>query len=128
MILVDTSVLIDFLRNKDPQLGTLFRTLPVAICGVTRAEILHGARGSADRHRLLVFLNAFHQVLIPDPWWDAVGDNFATLRSGGVTVPFPDIVIATVGIENHIEVWSRDPDFPKMQGILPRLKLFQEPP
>ena len=32
-------------------------------------------------------------------------------------------------IENDIEVWARDPHhFPKMQQVLSRLKLFQEPP
>lgn len=33
-------MLIDFLRTKDAKLNTLFRSLPVAVCGVTRAEIL----------------------------------------------------------------------------------------
>lgn len=31
-------------------------------------------------------------------------------------------------VENDIEVWSRDPHFPIMQKILPRLRLFTEPP
>jgi hypothetical protein len=39
-----------------------------------------------------------------------------------------DAVIATLGIENDVEVWARDPHFPMMQQNLPRLKLFQEPP
>ena len=45
MILVDASVLIDFLRTKEPKLDGLFRSLPVAVCGATRVEILAGARG-----------------------------------------------------------------------------------
>jgi len=52
----------------------------------------------------------------------------ATLRSKAMTVPFPDAVLATLDIENDVEVWARDPHFPMMQTILPRLKLFQEPP
>ena len=44
MILVDASVLIDALKGKDPKLAHLFNTLSLAICGVTFAEILHGAR------------------------------------------------------------------------------------
>jgi predicted nucleic acid-binding protein len=128
MILVDTGVLIDFLRSKDLKLDRWFRSLPVAVCGVTRAEILHGARDSANRTRLLAFLQPFHLVSIPDTLWDAVGDNLAALRQKGITVPFPDAVIATVGIENDLEVWARDPDFQMMQTVLPRLKLFAEPP
>jgi predicted nucleic acid-binding protein len=128
MILVDAGVLIDFLRTKDPKLARLFRSLPVAVCGVTRAEILTGARGARDRQRLLRFLNAFQQAPIPEAAWDLAGDNLAALRSQGITVPFPDAVIATLGIEDDIEVWARDPHFPAMQKVLPRLKLFQEPP
>ena len=47
MTLVDTSVVVDYLRTADPKLASLFRTLPVALCGVTRAEVLHGVRNGA---------------------------------------------------------------------------------
>lgn len=65
---------------------------------------------------------------MPDALWIKVGDNLAALRSQGVTVPLSDAVIATVVIENGIEVWSRDPHFPAMQKILPQLRLFPKPP
>jgi predicted nucleic acid-binding protein len=35
---------------------------------------------------------------------------------------------AQLGIENDLEVWARDPHFSAMQKILPKLKLFAEPP
>jgi restriction endonuclease S subunit len=38
MILVDTSVLIDALKGKDPKLANLFASLTVSICGVTVAR------------------------------------------------------------------------------------------
>lgn len=128
MILVDASVLIDFLQAKDPKLKRLFRKHTIGVCGVTRSEILAGARSTRDRQRLLRFLSPFQPVLIPEPLWDLVGDTLAALNARGISVPFPDAVIATVGIENDIEVWARDAHFPRMQQILPRLKLFQEPP
>jgi len=128
MILVDTGVLIDFLRTKDPKLDSLFRSNPVAICGVTHAEILAGARGAKDRQRLLVFLASFQYLPILETVWDIIGDNLAVLFARGITVPFADAVIATLAIENDCEVWARDPHFPMMQGVLPKLKLFHEPP
>lgn len=128
MILVDTSLVIDYSRGKDAKLRLLIPSLPVAVCGVTQAELLHGSRDAAHRQTLLADLAAFQFVSIPDGLWVTVGDNLATLRRKGVTVPFADAVIATVGIENDIEVWARDPHFPIMQKVLPRLKLFQEPP
>jgi predicted nucleic acid-binding protein len=128
MILVDASVLIDFLRTKDLELEGLFRSQSAAVSGVTRAEIIAGARGSRDRQRLLRFLNAFPQVATPETFWDLAGDTLNVLYARGITVPFPDAVIATLGIENSMEVWARDPHFPLMQKVLTRLKLFQESP
>jgi predicted nucleic acid-binding protein len=122
MILVDTSVLIDYSRNPgDPKLGMLFRTLPLAICGIMRAELLHGSRNPRDRARLLLLLDSLSQLPIPEPLWDTVGDNLATLRAGGVTIPFPDAVIVTVAITNNIELWTRDSHFTLVQATLPAL-------
>ena len=36
--------------------------------------------------------------------------------------------IATVAISMDIEVWARDKHFPEIQRLIPKLKLFQEPP
>jgi hypothetical protein len=54
--------------------------------------------------------------------------NLAKLRANGLTVPFPDAVIATLGMENDLEVWARDAHFPAMQRVLTKLNLYQEPP
>jgi predicted nucleic acid-binding protein len=102
--LIDTGVLIDFSRTADPKLGGLFKKLPVAVCGVVRAELLHGARNPRDRARLVVLLDSFAQLPTPEPLWDVVGDSLKALRSGGVTVPFQDVVLATLAIANDIEL------------------------
>jgi predicted nucleic acid-binding protein len=128
MTLVATSVVIDYLRSADQRLQGLFGACGAVVCGITRAEILHGARNPADRQRLLMVLNDFGQTLIADTLWDTVGDNCATLRAAGVTVPFADVVIATVAMSNDVELWTRDNQFALISGVLPRLRLFQEPP
>ncbi len=128
MILVDAGVLIDFLRTGDAKLDRLFRTSPVGVCGVTRAEILAGARRPGERQRLTQFLGTFQQDSIPGSLWDRIGDTLAVLLAQGLTVPFPDAVIATVGTANGFEVWARDPHFTAIQKFLPQLILFQEPP
>jgi predicted nucleic acid-binding protein len=128
MILVDAGVLIDYLRTKDPKLDHLFRSRQAAICGATRSEILAGSRSAQDRQRLLRFLRPFQRVPIREAVWDTVGVNLAALYASGITIPFPDVIVATLGIENDLEVWARDPHFSAMQKILPKLKLFAEPP
>jgi predicted nucleic acid-binding protein len=76
MILVDTSVLIDFLRMKDAKLGNLFQTLPTAVWGAIRAEVLAGSRTPADRLRLITFLAPFGHIDTPESIWDMVGDTW----------------------------------------------------
>jgi len=128
MILVDTSVVIDYTKGKDPKLAALMPALPVAVCGITRAELLHGSLDAAHRAKLLIALGAFQSLSIPDALWDDVGYNLATLRKTGITVPIQEAVIATLGITLGIEVCSRDHQFTLMHSVLPTLKLFQEPP
>lgn len=128
MILVDTSVIVPWLRTGDAKLDGLFRTLPVGLCGITLTELLHGVRSPAERARTLSAVAAFGQIPILDSYWLPVGDNLCAFRAAGVTVPFPDAVIATVAIENGSELWTRDSHFALIGRVLPALKLFVEPP
>jgi predicted nucleic acid-binding protein len=128
MILLDTSVLIDALRTADPRFQQLFTTHGAAVCGVTKAEVLYGARDAADYHRLDAALANFPNVDFPESLWERVGQNLFQLRTNGVTVPFQDVVIATLAIATNLEVWTRDHHYPHIQRIIRALKLFQEPP
>jgi len=128
MILVDSTVLIDYFRKKDQKLLSLMKTQGGAVCGIVRAEILHGARDARHRGRLRAGLNALHQISLPEALWDLVGDNLAALRAAGVTVPFTDAILATLALSLDIEFWARDKHFSAIQKVLPQLKLFQEPP
>ena len=128
MILVETTVAIDYTKGRDAKLNALLPTLAVAVCGVTRAELLCGAFDPADRQDLLNILAGFHHFPTPEVLWDTIRDNLAALRSAGIRVPFPGAVIATVAIVNDIELWTRDKHFALIQTVLPALKLFQEPP
>jgi predicted nucleic acid-binding protein len=128
VILVDTSVVIDFLRTSDAKLGNLFQTQNAAICGITRAEVLWGTRSPKHRTALLAALNSFRQIPILEQFWDEAGDHLASLRRNGITVPFQDVIIATVAIANDTELWTRDKQFQMIQTVLPQLRLFSEPP
>jgi len=128
MIIVDSTVLIDYLRSVDAGLLATMQKHGPAICGVMRAEVVAGARGPKHRRDLIQFLDGFQQISLPETLWDQIGDNAAMLRAGGVTVPFTDVIIATLAIALDVEVWARDRHFKDMQKVLLALKLFQEPP
>jgi predicted nucleic acid-binding protein len=128
MILVDTSVVVDYLRTRDRQMLRLFGVHDAAICGVTRAEILHGQKGPANRRNLIKSLNAFNQMSIPESAWDLVGDHLALLQARALTISFADVAIATTAIVHGIELWTRDSHFSLIQSALGGLQLFVEPP
>ena len=127
MILIDSSVLFDHTRAKDPKVAYIISLNPIAICGITRSEALHGARNAKERTELLKTINSYLPLSTPETIWDQAGDNLAILRSNGLTIPMPDVLLATIGIHHDVEVWARDHHFPLMQKWLPALKLFQEP-
>jgi len=128
VILVDSCVIFDHTCGLDPGLAELFKTLSIGVCGVVRAEVLHGARNPENRSALLALLNLFAQVPTPEDCWDAVGDSLAMLRRHGVTVPFADIVLAALAILGGHELWTGDAHFGLVKKWLPGLVLFQEPP
>jgi predicted nucleic acid-binding protein len=127
MILLDTTVLVAYLRARSATLRAVLVSSPMAICGVTRAELLHGARNPADALALIAALDEFVQIPIDQPAWDEMGRNLSLLRSAGITVPFPDALIATVAIREKSELWTFDAHFQAMRSVLPGLGLFDGP-
>jgi predicted nucleic acid-binding protein len=128
MILTDTSIIIDYLRAPESRLVKIIRGHGAAICGPTIAEVYAGARTPADFKKYDQALSLFSIVPIPKKIWPALGRNLALLGSKGITFPFPDALVATVAIENDLEIWQHDRHFPDIQKVIPTLKFFHEPP
>ena len=117
MILVDSSVWIDYLRgNATPQaekLDTLLGTVPLAIGDLILAEVLQGCasdRAFNEVKRTLAALNTVHlggfELAIE------AAQNFRRLRALGFTVRKTiDTVIATRCIVNGLELLHSDRDF-----------------
>lgn len=126
MTLLDASPIIDYLRSKDPNLLAEMKQVNGTICGVTRSEILSGARSAGDRGKLVSFLDCLNQVEIPQPMWDDIGDVQSQLRAAGVTIPLTDTVLVTIALALDIEVWARDAHYKAARGVIPALKLYSE--
>ncbi len=124
MILADTSIVIDFFHSADPTMRRIVVDEPAAICGITRSEVLHGARSSQDRAQIVAGLDLFKQISIVDSDWDEVGDLLASLRSAGIAVPMADAVIACVAMSRGLALWTRDAQFGLIQRVAPKLQLF----
>jgi predicted nucleic acid-binding protein len=128
MILLDTSVMVNIWRKPTHQAHQALRTHVPHVAGVTRAELMHGAKDSGDLAWMERALADFQNVSAQDETWVQHGRNLYNLRRAGVTVPFQDVLLATLAIENGLEVWTYDAHFQMMQRVLTDLKLFQPEP
>jgi len=126
MILADTSVVIQFWKAPNAAQQKVFADGQVAICGVTRAELYHGARNTGDLEIIMRNLDHLPEIEIVNSDWAMLGWNLFTTRTKGITVPLADALIATLGMARQFEVWSYDAHFPLMQKALPGLLLFNE--
>ncbi len=126
MILLDTTVIVDFLRDPVESMREVFIENEIAVSGVTRAEILHGAKNETDYRLLQEMLDRFDQIVPDIDIWDQLGRNLFLLRGRGVAVPFPDALIATLAIQHDLELWTRDAHFAVIQSVLPELRLWKE--
>lgn len=126
MILADTSVIVRFWRSPTDVQRAVLGSGQVVICGVTRAELLHGARDERDLVRIEAHLALLPEVATQPGDWTALGRNLFRLRSRGLTVPFSDALIATLAIQYGHVVWTYDDHYALMQTVLASLQLFQE--
>ena len=126
--LVDTNVVIDALDNKSlhyNEMERLFKENDIILCGVVRAELLHGAHSQKNNRELHGYLSAFRNLNIEGSDWETLGDQLYMYRTNGITVPFPDAMIASLGIKYGIPVWTDDKHFSMMQSVIPQLKVVR---
>ena len=124
MILIDTSIIIGFLRHPDEKTAQIFATENIAICGVVKAELLHGAHSLEDCKRILSALSDFPCLDMQPSDWEFLGRNLYRLRSHGLTLPFQDAVIATLAIVHQASIWTNDKHFSRIKSLLPELQIY----
>ena len=124
MILADTNVFIDFWNNPSPELKKAFEQEEIAICGVIKAELLHGAVSDKDFANISTMLEAFDEISFDEDDWQLLGRNLYKLRKSGLTVPFSDAIIATIAVKENLPIWTSDKHFALMSNVLDGLKFY----
>lgn len=123
-VLVDSNVFIKLWKSPSDEIKDKFKDIQAAVCGVIVAELLHGAVSDKNLDYLKNLLGAFKWLSIEESDWNGIGTLLYKLRTKGITVPFPDAVIAYVGVKNDVPVWSNDKHFASIQQVEPKLKLY----
>ena len=97
----------------------------MVICGIVRAELLHGALSEKDYARITTMLEAFDEKVMEPTDWQLLGSNLYKLRRSGLTVPLSDAIIATLSIKYDVPVWTKDRHFPLIGNVLSGLRIYQ---
>jgi len=117
LYLIDTSVWLEVLpRGRvnaflEQRVDGLLGADRVAITGMIRLELLGGARSEQEWERLDRLLEALHWLSVEENHWQRAARMGFQLRRQGITVPFTDLLIASVALESGAVLLHRDRHF-----------------
>jgi len=127
MIVVDTSVLVDFFRGVDnPPAQALARlaedeaalAIPLVCC----QELLQGARDETEWQTLYEYLSTQELLTSPDPLEShvAAARIFYDCRRKGITLRGSiDCFVAQLALENDAMLLHNDEDFGRISSVRP---------
>jgi hypothetical protein len=127
MILVDTSVLIDYLKGIENK-GTeqfeeiLEKKIPFGINNFIYIELLQGSKAEKDYKTLKKYLDSqvFYDLKNGRESYAEVAKMYLRLRQEGSTVSSTiDCLIARVAMENDLFLLHNDSDFDKVCNYFP---------
>ncbi len=132
MILVDTSVWIDFFKPLNGRAGNFLagqieRGAPLAINAIIEMEILQGIREEATHSTVKNFLKEFQYF--PDftkRYFDTAEDIYRGCRKRGITVRRSlDCLIASNCLIDELEILHVDRDFDSIGIAFPGLRVVE---
>jgi tRNA(fMet)-specific endonuclease VapC len=125
-IIVDTSVWIEYLKNRPPiaeNLDQLLLAGNIYTVGPVVAELLQGARTEKDYQLLKNSIDGLSYVETGIEDWIKAGNISFKLRRNGATIPLTDCLIAAVAIRQNASVMTYDRHFDN----IPNLKIAKIP-
>ena len=124
MILVDTSVWIDVLRDRKGEVVETFRKIIgddlYVLTRFTQLELLQGAKDDYEWRKLEEYLETQIYLEATERTWVEAARIYYDLRRKGITINSPiDCCIAQLAIENEVTLLHKDQDFEKIEKIRP---------
>jgi len=124
MILVDTSVWIDVLRDKTGNVVRVFKSRigdeVIVFSRFIQLELLQGAKDEHEWSRLDEYLSVQYYLEASEKTWRNAARIYFELRRLGTTVRSPiDCCIACVAMESQATLLHQDRDFETIAKITP---------
>lgn len=131
MILVDTSILIDYLRGTENEPAGRFQyvldhNLPFGINSFVYQEVLQGVKSEHDFQAVKGYLDTqiFYGLKDEKESYAAAAQIYLKCRKRGITIYSTiDCLIAQTAIENDLFLLHNDSDFDRMRKVI-GLKMF----
>jgi predicted nucleic acid-binding protein len=121
LVIVDTSVWIDFLVGKDiattAALQRLIDNASAAYTGVVLAELMRGMRTEDERIGLDEELSGALFVEMKESTWRRAGAISGELDAQGQPIALTDIFIAALALDEGHELFTLDTDFERIPGL-----------
>ena len=124
MILVDTSVWIDFFAGRELPHVTMLEQLTVdnqdlALCGIILTEILQGISTDATYRKIRRNLSPLVMLPMHDSVFVRAADIYRSLRKRGITIRRTnDCIIAATALEHEARLLHNDRDFEPIEEHL----------
>lgn len=99
MIIVDTSIIVEYWKNPKKEYTEIFVNEEIAICGIVKAELIYGARTNREIEKIINALECFTFIAIDNDDWNGIGKLLYKLRLKGVNVPFQDATLAYLALK-----------------------------
>jgi predicted nucleic acid-binding protein len=124
MILVDTSVWVEVLKDKKGRVVQAFKErIGDELCALThftQLELLQGAKNEAEWRHLDAYLSTQYYLEVSEGTWREAARIYFELRRRGVTVNSPiDCCIGQLAIEFKALLLHKDKDFDRIAKVRP---------
>jgi hypothetical protein len=121
MVLVDSSIWIEALRRQGRldvkvALEALLEAYEAQLCAPVRLEVMGGSRNEERRVIGSYFSIIPYRPVSPEDWERAISLSWQ-LRDRGLTVPWLDVLIASLAIHDGVRLYSIDAHFEKIEQI-----------
>ena len=121
-ILIDTSVWIEYLRNRSSSLGNkldeILSRKEVYVPKIVVAELIQGAKSEREVSIIKDFLEAFNIIDQEENTWFKAGELSFDLKKKGKIVNLTDCYIAVIAQEHGCQIFTLDEHFRYIQKSL----------